>query len=323
MTKNTKILLGVFVVLLGVYLLFFRGKDRVSSDNVETKLFTADSSKIDKIEIVKTSGSMTLEKINGQWVVTKPVNYPADTNAITPLLGGLKNMRIEGVASANVDKFPTYLDSANHTVVTAYQEGKLLGTFEVGKMAVSQENSYIKLPNDNRILIGSGINAAYFSRGLKDYRSKYITSIQTAGIKSIKFQSTDSNKVDYEIIQDSANHWVIGKDSVQHVLIDAVVNLFGNMFTDDFIDTPVTTPPTATMTITITGTQPLTVNFYKDNSNPAVDSYIMTVSGVKQVFRVPGTMAGSWFKKKSEMLPPPVTNNKTPDQKPPDTKKKK
>jgi hypothetical protein len=303
MNKNTKILLGAFIVLLAIYLLFFRSKDRISSDKIDAKLFVADSSRIDKIEFVKTGETFTIEKMNGNWVVTKPVNYPADTNAITPILGNLKNFTIEGVASDKPEKFPSYLDSANHTIVTVYQEGKQLGTFEIGKMAVSMENSFIKKPDDNRILIASGINSANFNKTLADFRSKYITSIPGPMIKSIKFQSTDSNKVDYEVVQDTVNHWVIGKDSVAHVNIDAFINMLGNMNTEGFKDTTMTTFPVPTWTITIGGTQPTTINFYKEKTEPVY--YIMQITGKTQLFRISDAGARQWFKKKTDFQPPP------------------
>lgn len=322
MTKNTKILLGVFVILLGVYFLFFRSKDRVTSDKWEERLFTADSSKIEKIEIVKTGESITLEKINNQWMVTKPVNYPADTNAITPMLANLKNFRIEGIASDKAEKFPTYLDSANHTVVTVYQEGKNLGTFEIGKSAVGPENSYVKKPNDNKILIGSNINATNFTKSLNQYRFKYVTSIQSAGIKTIQIKSTDSNKVDLLIKQDSANHWSLGPDSIGHNYIDGFLNMLGNMNTDDFKDTTMTSFPPPVYTITIAGTQPLTINFYKENGTPV--HYIMQVSGIQQLFRYSDATVTPWFKKKTDFIPPPPQKQTPPtDTTPKDKKVKK
>lgn len=310
MTKNTKILLVVFVALLAVYFLFFRTKDRISSDKWDERLFTADSSKIEKIEIVKTGESITVEKINGQWMVTKPVNYPADTNAITPMLGNLKNFRIEGIASDKAEKFPTYLDSANHTVVTVYQDGKALGTFEIGKMAVGPENSYIKKPDDNKILIGSNINATNFTKTLNQFRFKYITSIQSAGIKTIQIKSTDSNKVDLLIKQDSANHWSLGSDSIAHTYIDGFLNMLGNMNTDGFKDSAMTVLPQPTYTYTITGTQPTTINFYKENGPPV--SYIMQVSGIQQLFRWSEPMVATWFKKKTDFIPPPPVKQTPP-----------
>ena len=321
MNKNTKILLGVFVVLLGIYLLFFRSSDKIQSDKLDDRLFSADSTKIEKIELFRTGDSITFEKVNNQWMITKPVNYPADTGAVYQMLSNLKNFRVEGVASDKADKFNTFLDSVNHTVITVYQEGKALGTFEIGKMAVSQENSYIKKPGDNKVLLASNITAANFNKTLTQFRFKYITGITTPGIKSIVFKSTDSNKVDFELKQDSAAHWSIGPDSVQHAYVDAFVNALGNMNAEDFKDTTMTTFPPAIYTITVNGTQPLTINFYKENGTPT--HYIMQVSGIKQLFRCSDATIPQWCKKKTDFIPPPPPKQETPKEQPKkdDTKK--
>jgi hypothetical protein len=303
MNKNTKILLIVFVILLGVYFLFFRSKDRISSDKIDSKLFTADSSKIDKIEIVRTADAITIEKVNGIWMITKPVNYQADTNMILPILGNFKNMTIEGVASTNMEKFPAYLDSANHPVVTVYQEGKALGTFEVGKMSGSYENSFIRKKDDNRILIASSLNSNNFTKPLKDYRIKTITSILSGSVKSIQFKSTDSTKVDFEVKKDTADKWYIGKDSVSAAVMGNILNTLNNITAEDFKDTTITTFPVPTFTTTINGVQPVVMNFYREpnTSNPVY--FIMQVSGIKQLFRVSEAGANMWMKKKKDFIP--------------------
>lgn len=141
MNKSTRNLLIIFVILAAVVFVFFKGKDKINTQKVEEKLFIADSSKIDKIEIVKTGESITLEKVNGTWQISKPIVYPADTNAITPILGNLQNFRVESITSTNPEKFNNYLDSVNNTQVTVFQEGKNLGTFILGKYALSYMNS--------------------------------------------------------------------------------------------------------------------------------------------------------------------------------------
>lgn len=303
MNKNTKILLIVFIVLLGVYFLFFRSKDRISSDKIESKLYTADSSKIDKFEIVRTTGAITFEKVNGVWMITKPINYPADTNMVLPIIGNFVKLNIEGVASVNAEKFSTYLDSANHPVVTVYQEGKPLATFEVGKMSVTAENSFIKKQDDNKILIGSGINTNNFTKALKDYRIKAITSINSGTVKSIQFKSTDSTKVDFEIKKDTAEKWFIGKDSVTATVIGNYLNALNVINAEDFKDTTITTFPVPTFTVTINGIQQVVMNFYKEpnTSNPIY--YIMQVSGIKQLFRISEAGSNLWMKKKKDFIP--------------------
>jgi len=141
-------------------------------EEIDEKLFVADSAKIDKIEIVRTDVSITLEKVNGKWMITKPLNYQADINAVTPILGNLAHFKIESIISEKSENFGNYLDSALHPVVTCYEVGKLLGTFEVGKYAINYSNAYIKLPNENRILLASNLASNNFTKPLNFFQSK-------------------------------------------------------------------------------------------------------------------------------------------------------
>ncbi len=312
MNKSIKILLAVFAVLIAVYFLFFRSGEKVATDKLDAKLFVADSSKIDKIEIVKNNETVMLEKVNNQWKLTKPIDYPADTTNIYLMLKDLKNFTIESVASENPSKFSGYLDSANNSRISTYQEGKLLGTFILGK-ALTGDNSYLMKPDDNRILLASNLTAALFTKPSKDYRNKFILSIQPFTVNKVSFKSTDSNKVDFTVAKDSAGKWNIGGDSVSSSAMEGFLNILGNLNTDDFKDTVMTTFPEPTYTVTISGTgQPTVINLYKEiSSDPnAAPAYITQVSGDNQLFRLFGALATQLMKKRSDFIPPPPT--KTP-----------
>jgi len=312
MNKSIKILLAVFAVLIAVYFLFFRSGEKVATDKLDAKLFVADSSKIDKIEIVKNNETVMLEKVNNQWKLTKPIDYPADTTNIYLMLKDLKNFTIESVASENPSKFSGYLDSANNSRISTYQEGKLLGTFILGK-ALTGDNSYLMKPDDNRILLASNLTAALFTKPSKDYRNKFILSIQPFTVNKVSFKSTDSNKVDFTVAKDSAGKWNIGGDSVSSSAMEGFLNILGNLNTDDFKDTVMTTFPEPTYTVTISGTgQPTVINLYKEiSSDPnAAPAYITQVSGNNQLFRLFGALATQLMKKRSDFIPPPPT--KTP-----------
>lgn len=302
MNKSIRILLIVFAVLVAVYFLFFRGGDRITTDKIEAKLFVADSTKIDKIEIVKKNESITLEKVNGQWMLTKPVNYQADTSAVYPLLKDLKNFMVESVASENPEKFNNYLDSVNNAQVSTYQEGKLLGTFILGK-AQGMDNTYIKKPDENRILLASKLLAANFTKPSKDFRNKLITSISAFGINKIDFKSTDSNNVDFSAVKDSVNKWHIAGDSVSSSVMDGFLNMFANFNTEDFKDTTMTSFPAATYTLTLSGmNQQTVINLYKEaGTNP--QSFICQVSGINQLFKFYDGMASQIMKKRKDFIP--------------------
>lgn len=304
MNKTTRNLLIVFVILAGVYFIFFRGKDKISSDNnLESKLYKADSSKIEKIEVIRTDGSITLEKQSGLWKLTKPVDYAADTSSVYPLLGDLQNLTIESVTSTNPQNFGTYFDTTNNSRVNVFQEGKMVGTFVLGKSSQAYNTAYVKKADENKVYLVSKVNVFNFNKPLKDYRSKYVLSINSLQIKKFEFKSTDSNKVDFAMAKDSLGQWKIGADTVTKTTTDGFVNLFANFNTDGFVDSAVTftTPPTFTLIVYADGIQPTVFNFYKQDSSPA--EFFLQISNQKQLFRVPEGYSGTYMKKKKDFIP--------------------
>ncbi len=306
MNKSIKILLVIFAVLVTVYFLFFRTGEKISTDKIDAKLFVADSSKIDKIEIARKDVNMVFEKINGIWNMTQPLNYPADTNAINPILKNLKNFKLESIASENPDRLNTYLDSVYNAKITTYQEGKPLGTFILGKTQAG-DNSYIKKPDENRVLLASNMLYSNFTKAPRDYRNKHIVSVNAFSVNKIEFRSTDSNNVNFTAVKDSANVWRIDGDSVSSATMDGFMTMFGNLTTEDFKDTTMTTFPTPTYTINFSGPNyQLNVNMYKE---PNIDppAFICQVSGINQLFRYYSAMASQIMKKKADFVPPKTT----------------
>jgi Domain of unknown function (DUF4340) len=303
MNKSIKILLAVFAVLIAIYLLFFRTGEKISTDKIDAKLFVADSSKIDKIELSRHDVNIVFEKVNGIWNVTQPINYPADTNSINQMLKDLKNFKIESVTSENPERVNTYLDSVYNAKITTYQEGKPLGTFILGKMQAG-DNSYIKKPDENRILLASGLLATNFTKQLRDYRNKHVVSVNAFSVNKIEFKSTDSNNVNFTALKDSANVWRVEGDSVSSSAMDGFMSMFANLNAEDFKDTTMTTFPVPAYSLAFSGPNyQMNLNLYKD---PGIDppAYICQVSGVNQLFKFFSAMASQIMKKRSDLVIP-------------------
>jgi hypothetical protein len=132
----------------------------------------------------------------------------------------MKHFKVEDEASTNPAKFNEYLDTAYNTMVSVYQEGKLLGTFILGKTASSFDVSYIKKPEEERILRASSLTSTNFTKSVKDFRNKFITSISTKIANKITFKSNDSNNVDFTAVMDSINNWKIDSDSASISVMD-------------------------------------------------------------------------------------------------------
>jgi len=304
MNKSIRILLIVFAVLVAVYFLFLRSGEKDSTEKIKPKLFVADSSKIDKIEIARNNETIVFEKVNNVWKITKPVDYPADTFSVYNMLGNLQNFEVENVVSNKTENFNKFLDSANNPKISTYQEGKLLGTFEMGK-TLNADKTYIKKPDENTILLVSKLISTNFTKQLKDYRVKTITSFNTFLINKMQFKSTDSNKVDFTAVKDSTNRWRIDGDTVAATTMDQFLNMLAAFSTEDFKDTTITTFPVPTYTITLSGPNLQNViNFYKEEGSTP-PSFICQVSGINQLFLFHDATAGQLMKKKKDFIPEP------------------
>lgn len=300
MNKSTRNLLIIFVILFAVVYFFFKSKEKESTQDIDAKIFVADSSKIDKIEIVKPKETIVLEKAGGVWKLTKPVDYLADTSAIVPMVSNLQNLVVESVISTNPEKFSNYIDSTNQTQITVYQEGKQLGTFTMGKTASVFDHTYIKLPNEERILLATNLASPHFNRAVREFRDKKIASIQSFNINSIDFKSTDSNQVNFTAVKDSVGKWFIEGDSVNAAMMEGLLNLFASFNTEDFVDSTVTQFPIPIYTISIYGQQPTVINFYKMDKTPV--EYMVQVSGHNQLYKFSEGYAASYLKKKKDLL---------------------
>ncbi len=310
MNKSTRNLLIVFVILAVVVYLFFSRKDKITTENIEEKFFKADSAKIEKVEIVKPAETIVLEKVGSNWMVTKPVNYPADTTAVAQILSNLQNYKIESIISSNPEKASNYMDSTGNTVVTVYQEGKQLGSFILGKMASGANDSYVKKSADSKdIYLASMLNQANFTKPLKEYRNKQIFSVQSFMVNKITFKSDDSLKYEFSMVKDTTGKWWIGLDSVSSNNATGFTNLLQNFNTEDFKDSVVTQFPAPAFTITISGNQNIVVNLYKEpNTSPV--KYLMQVSGKNQLFECSSGFAAMFLKQRKDFIPEKVPEKK-------------
>jgi uncharacterized protein DUF4340/MFS transporter len=316
MNKSTRNLLIVFVVLVIIVYLFFRGKDVQRTENVEEKFFKVDSAKIEKIEIVKKDETITLEKVGGNWMVTKPVNYPADTTAISQMLSNLQNYKIESIISSNPEKASNYMDSLSNPQIVVYQEGKQAGSLILGKQASGGNDSYVKkTPDSKEIYLASKLNGSNFTKPLREFRNKQIFSIQGFTVNKITFKSDDSLKYEFTMVKDTTGKWWIGQDSVPSNNAMGFTNLLANFNTEDFKDTVITQFPPPSYTITITGNQNTVINLYKEKTETV--KYIMQVSGKNQLFECSASFATMFIKQKKDFIP-----EKTPEKKEEPKKKK-
>jgi len=88
MKRSTILLISVAVVLaLAVYFVSRQPGERSLSDSSGEPLVKYDSAAVDKMKIQSKSGTVLLERQGGKWMITSPIQYPANEAAVTSAVG--------------------------------------------------------------------------------------------------------------------------------------------------------------------------------------------------------------------------------------------
>lgn len=297
--NNLYILLGIFVVL--VIVAYLLTTEKAVTFKIQEKLFTVDSSKVDKLEIERNKQKIVIQKSAGAWVIASPVNYPAMNQFVNEALSSLKNYKISHIASDKPTSKEVYgFGDTSYTKITVYENGNTTGNFLVGNAGPGESQSYIKKVDGNEIYLADKLLWNNIVKlDLKDWRDKLIVTIPKGSIKSIEYITKDEK---YVVRQDSLGKFYVGNDSVSVSVIDGITNALSNMNTQGFSDTTITEieKPDYYFKVNWTNTTEFKFKKYFDGSNPP-SRYYMKVSGINMIFDVDENYIKMYIKSLKEL----------------------
>src|SRR5277367_1338100 len=114
MERNAKIgIAGVVLVGLCVGLYYQQKKDAAlgtAASKADLPELKVAGDEFDKIDITNPKGEVVLEKQGEKWVVTKPVNAPANQTNVKSLVDGMKDLKLvdRAVTKADDESKKTY-----------------------------------------------------------------------------------------------------------------------------------------------------------------------------------------------------------------------
>src|SRR5262249_41644085 len=127
MKKSTLIILLIAAALGGaVYFLEVKkgGPAPAAKTDTSKPAFTFESGDIASITIGRSGQSVAIDNQSGKWVITQPVNTPADESAVNSLAGSISSSRISRTLNASADDLKTYgLDQPAVTVDIKLKSG--------------------------------------------------------------------------------------------------------------------------------------------------------------------------------------------------------
>ena len=125
----------------------------------EKTLVQYDSTAVDRIEVTSAGGTVTIEKQAGRWMLTSPVHYAADQNAVASAIGQGRSIKLNSLVSTNPEKQKIFEVDSTATLVRVFENGTGRGTgFRIGNQFARERGLRIA-QRGQHIIAGHAINS--------------------------------------------------------------------------------------------------------------------------------------------------------------------
>jgi len=188
MKPRTTFILFLIFIALGAFYYFYQykgGEARKKLEEQAKKLLVFDKEKIQGIQLKTESENINITKTGGQWQISEPVRYNADSLQIDNLISTLKNAAIESVVLDSADNLqPFGLAPAKACVILQYTDGKGDSIF-VGSKNATNAFTFAKINNQPRILLASASLTSLTEKKLFDVRDKTLLEFTKEKVKKL------------------------------------------------------------------------------------------------------------------------------------------
>lgn len=171
--KKEMIILGVVIVVLLVYLAF-KGENQVHYDVPDLAALKVEN--LDKIEIKKNEGGITLVKKDDKWVIA-PNNYPTAEDKINNITKTVTGLTLTDLVSQskNYTRYQLNKDKALHVIV--YEKDNVVRDFLIGKVSPTYGHTYVKIKDDDNVYHARESFRNHFDTKLDDLRDKKVMKV--------------------------------------------------------------------------------------------------------------------------------------------------
>lgn len=266
MKKSYWILIGLFIVLVTVFLLmtFVFNKNTTVTDL--PKLEIPDRSLINYITIQNGKNGELLKfiKVNDdEWDLNyrekNPIKGKAEDYIINKLLDDIRKVTLKGIKTRKVENYIKYEidDDSGIFVEVSSDKGNTVTEFIIGGNDINEKYTYIRLPEYEPVYNTLGAIRMTFNKPLNDYRDKTIFDYEYENIVKIECKTDEEDKIlvksvktvqvpidetdeNSETEEKQVDEW---KDSITKELYDTekvknAINQISKLSTSSFMDYP-------------------------------------------------------------------------------------
>jgi hypothetical protein len=150
-------------------------------------LKSIDTKTLTKIEIKKTDQTLTLIKKENKWLI-EPNGYPTDESKVNDITGTISDLTLATLASKSRNYSRYDLDKEKAILVKAYQKDEVVREFEIGKTTPTNNHTFVKLKEDDRVFHANKSFRRHFDQKSDDLRDKVVMKLDTNEISEIEVE---------------------------------------------------------------------------------------------------------------------------------------
>ena len=209
--KGTLGLLAV-VVLLSAYTYFveYKGKENEKTTKEQQSVVLKDikADQVNLVEINNLQQKIVLTRTPGGWEIVEPIKDSADSSEIESLIVQLLDEKSLSIATeGNEIKWANFgFDKPVKSIMikTTSNQQK---TVEVSEQKNFENNSFLRIPGENRVLVVSPSWSTNADKKVFDVRNKQIFRHQVSNVQQVQIK----NKNGVTIIENKDAKWITSK----------------------------------------------------------------------------------------------------------------
>lgn len=184
--KSTIALL-VVLVGLGAYAYFVASKAEDTSSKQEKLFPNVASDNVEKLTVRNDAGeTTTLEKRDGKWVMTAPVQTRASDMDASGIVNGLAGLEVTRVVDENPTDVKDYgLDKPTVEIDFTSNAGKPSGKLLIGGKTATGGSLYARKDDEKRVVLIGEYNSSTFNKSTFDLRDKAIVTFDRSKVNGV------------------------------------------------------------------------------------------------------------------------------------------
>lgn len=187
--RNT-LILGLIFVALGAYAYLVEFRQAREESKKET-LFTFTPDDVRAVTLTYPDREISLEEVDGQWKLVKPVEAPADESTVKNLIRTIAECEVKKrLEDVPKDLAPFGLDKPDVVIHVKLKE-KDLPAIRVGKTTPVGYSTYIQRADDPKVVLTTATFHSGMEKQARDLRDKQIVHFEDSEVRKIAVVAPD------------------------------------------------------------------------------------------------------------------------------------